>query len=406
MLISEQNRLVLKPEEPGQLLDLLKSNYRQDTAIFCGEPATLDFGRERNVFFDTQALDRVHEHVLSDMVMAVETGITMQKLAQILAEHNQFFPVDIKDSKVRLIDVIASGDGGYLEQGYGYVRSQILGLELAYEGGKCAKLGGRVVKNVTGFDLTKLVVGGRGIFGLPYLAHLRLSAAAPERLTFVVSKKSPSDLLLMAVKLAASGLPLSALELVESSSYEDEPYSLIIQAMGNKSLVADLAAQIRGHLKGYSVRELSYESLIEVFPDLVYPYSTSSGAETKTGLELSLSKASAAALIEHLSAISQRGKLRYRPGMGRLFLDCADLATQEKAFQIVRDFLSSSNVKTGGNALAEFESATISAFTLPYKFSSHSQRAGDSAFAQLVDRLRGTFDPLKCFNPGVTFHGC
>jgi len=408
MLISEQNRLVLKPEEPGQLLDLLKSNYRQDTAIFCAAPQPrqdLEFGRERNIFFDLSALDRVQEHVLSDMVIAVECGITLHKLAQILAEHKQFFPLDVKDESVKLIDVIASGDGGYLEQGFGYLRSQVLGLELGYEMGKRAKLGGRVVKNVTGFDLTKLVVGGRGIFGLPYLAHLRLSATPVERLTFVVSKKSPSDLLLMAVKLSASGLPVSALELVEAAvsnnlaeAGAEEAYHLIIQVMGNKSLVADVATQIREQLKGCRVKELSYDSLIETFPSLVR-------AAAPFSLEVSLSKASAAALIEHLSAVGQRGKLRYRPGMGRLFLDCADQAEQEKAFNVVRDFLSNSKVKTGGNALAEFESAIISLSSPPYKFSSHSQRTGDAAFGQVVERLRTTFDPLKCFNPGVTFHG-
>src|ERR1700722_7762715 len=151
MLISEQNWLVVKPEETGQLIELIKNRYRQDTAIFSG--TTSDgrpgFGRDNNLLIDISALNQVQEHVLSDMVMAVQTGITISALAQLLAEHGQMFPVDVHPD-VRLIDVISSGDGGYLEQGFGYMRSLILGLELAYAGGKCAKLGGRVVKNVTG----------------------------------------------------------------------------------------------------------------------------------------------------------------------------------------------------------------------------------------------------------------
>ena len=69
------------------------------------------------------------------------------------------------------------------------------------------KIGWASGENVTGFDLTKLIVGGRGIFGIPYLAHLRLFAKAPARRLFAVIKKSAADLLLVAAKLLLSGLP-------------------------------------------------------------------------------------------------------------------------------------------------------------------------------------------------------
>jgi FAD/FMN-containing dehydrogenase len=408
MLISEQNRLLVKPEETSQLLDLLKNRYREDTAIFCGVPPGFEAnaeaesalaGRDNNVFIDCSALNQVREHVLSDMVLAVETGITMTELASLLAKYDQIFPVDVQDPNVRLIDIISSGDGGYLEQGFGYMRSLVLGLEVAYGGGKCAKLGGRVVKNVTGFDLTKLVVGGRGIFGVPYLAHLRLFAKPPEQLSFAVGKRSHADLLLLAAKLLASGLPLSGLELIESNSggASAHQYALVIQVMGASSLVSAVAASIR-QLAGDALNELSSEELALAHPVLVQPPSTY--------LEVSLSKASAAALIDHLASIGGRGSLRYRPGMGRLFLDCPDQATLEKAYKVVTDFLSNTKLKTGGNPLAEFEPGIISKSSGPYKFSSHCQRAGDATFGQLVGKLRRTFDPLRCFNIGVTFHDC
>jgi hypothetical protein len=401
MLISEQNRLVVKPEDTSQLFDLLKNNYREDTAIFCGAPATnLGFGRNKNIFIDCQALNHVQEHVLSDMVIAVQTGITIQALNGLLAQHGQIFPVDVRSPDVRLIDLIASGDGGYLEQGFGYMRSLVLGLELAYADGKCAKLGGRVVKNVTGFDLTKLVVGGRGIFGVPYLAHLRLFAKPPAQATFAVTKKTPGDLLLMATKLLQAGLPLSGLELIETGAAGGEAlgyqYVLVIQVMGADSLVSAVTQQLRDYGAG-AVIELGGEELSLTYPALV--------GLPKICLEVSLSKASAAALIDHLSAIGQRGILRYRPGLGRLFVDCPDEATLEKAYALVSDFLSNTKLKTGSNSLAEFEQSTIAKICAPYKFSSHCQRAGDATFGQLVAKLRRTFDPLKCFNVGVTFHG-
>ncbi len=357
MLITEQNWLAFKPEETSQLVDLLATNYRQDTAIFCGPPATdLTFGRERNIFVDCQSLNKVREHVLSDMVLAVETGITMSALAELLAQSGQVFPVDVEASDLRLIDVIAAGDGGYLEQGFGYMRSLVLGLEVAYGDGKCAKLGGRVVKNVTGFDLTKLVVGGRGIFGIPYLAHLRLFAKTPAQAFFVVGKKSAADLLLMATKLLLSGLPLTGLDLVESGAAGGEvsayQYSLVVNVMGSDAHVTSVSKQLREHAAG-AFSQWSREDLIKEYSVLVHP--------AEICLELALSRASAAALIDHLGAVGQRGLLHYRPGMGRLFyLVCGDEATLEKSFDLVSKFLSGTKLKTGGNYLAEFEQATIS----------------------------------------------
>ena len=65
---------------------------------------------------------------------------------ELRTEHGQIFPVDVESGDVSLIVLIASGDGGYLEQGFGHMRLLVLGLEVAYGDGKCAKLGGRVVK--------------------------------------------------------------------------------------------------------------------------------------------------------------------------------------------------------------------------------------------------------------------
>jgi FAD/FMN-containing dehydrogenase len=407
MVLTEQNRLVVKPEKTSQVLDLLKEHYREDTAIFFGGAAAAPLSnRNKNIFIDCQALTEVREHVLSDMVIAVETGITIAALAELLAQHGQLFPVDIQNPDLRLIDVIASGDGGYMEQGFGYMRSLVLGLELAYADGKCAKLGGRVVKNVTGFDLTKLVVGGRGVFGLPYLAHLRLFAAPPAQAYFAVVKKSAADLLLMAAKLLLTGLPLTALELVETaaagaasvgseSKVSAYQYALIIGVMGSEQLVSSVSKQLRE--TGGIFNEHSREELASEYPMLV--------RSPQIGLEAALSRASAAALIDHLGAVGQRGLLRYRPGMGRFCLDFEDEEALDKGYDLICRFLSNTKLKTGNNSLAEFEQATIAKYNGPYSFSSHSQRPGDAAFGQLVSKLRRTFDPLLCFNVGVTFHG-
>ena len=315
-----------------------------------------------------------------------------------LARHGQLFPVDIQDPDLRLVDVISAGDGGYLEQGFGYLRSLILGVDVAYENGKTARFGGRVVKNVTGFDLTKLVVGGRGVFGLPYFAFLRLAAKPEAVLNLILDGRSAADLLFVASKLAASGLPLTALELVESQAANQAySYALIVQIAGVHGLVAEVFKQVRLLVGNQPITELAADQLGQAYPALVRPQTL--------GLEISLSKASAAALIDHLAGFGERGLLRYRQGLGRLFIDCPDQSILDKVDKLVRDFLFDTKVKTGGNALAEFDQATIARVAAPFYFSSTCERSGEGELGRIISDLRRTFDPLGCFGCGVTFHG-
>ncbi|MBU6451338.1 MAG: FAD-binding oxidoreductase [Cyanobacteria bacterium REEB67] len=403
--------IIDKPGDKTELLDLIKSDYREDAAIFCGglEARAADFAgidldtsSKKAALVDLSALNKVHEHIPSDMVIGVQTGILISELSAILAEHGQLFPVDLQERDCRLIDVINRGDGGYLEQGYGYLRSSILGVELVYEGGKNVRLGGRVVKNVTGFDLTKLVVGGRGAFGIPHFAYLRLFARPEATLNFVLEGRGAADLLFLASKLGACGVPLTALELVEKINVaQNYSYVLIVQIGGTRLHVAEISKQIRllvnQEKEHVSILELSCEELAEAYPVMVRTADIS--------LEVSLSRASASALIDHLASFAERGTLRYRQAMGRLFLDCPDASTLANAAHLVGDFLSSTKRKTGGNALAEFDQAIVGKSVGPFIFSSSAERTGDADIASVIGNLRRTFDPLACFGQGVTFHG-
>jgi FAD/FMN-containing dehydrogenase len=395
-----------RPSDQAQLLEKVKSSYGPKSAIYCGgaELASADFlspDGKKNTLIDISGLSAVREHVLSDMVLGVETGILISDLRMLLAEHGQMFACDMAAPNLRLIDVINGGDGGYLEQAYGYLRSSILGVDLVYESGKKASFGGRVVKNVTGYDLTKLIVGGRGVFGIASHAYLRLFARAETTLNIVVHSRSAADLIFLVAKLSASGLPLSALELLEQSEGAGSAYSwtAFVQISGPKSLVAEVASQVKSLIGSYQFLDVSAETLKQTLPMLTRPQ--------EIGLELALSRASAAALIDHLGGFGERGLIRYRQSNNRLFLDCGDLRTLENAHRLVSTFLSDTKVKTGGNALADFDQATIARVNGPLSYVSNCERAGsgEAFVAGIIERLRKTFDPEGCFGNGVTFHG-
>ncbi len=108
------------------------------------------------VFLDLAALAKVREHFPSDQVISVETGMMLSTLDALLQKSGQWWPVSLDPNRT-IYDVIASGDGGVLEHGFGGPRRLVLGLEVALTNGNVIKTGGKVVKNVTGYDMTKTI---------------------------------------------------------------------------------------------------------------------------------------------------------------------------------------------------------------------------------------------------------
>lgn len=104
------------------------------------------------------------EYVVSDLVAEFQAGTALSFVQEQLA--GQIFPVSSAYASLSLLELFRLGDGGVLETGYGALRSNLLGLSFLDGDGRLVKGGGRVVKNVTGYDVTKLFVGNH-FFGLP-----------------------------------------------------------------------------------------------------------------------------------------------------------------------------------------------------------------------------------------------
>jgi glycolate oxidase FAD binding subunit len=112
-------------------------------------------------------LDRVLDYDPGDLTLGVEPGIGIAKLAEILAQHSQFLPLAVPyANRATLGGTLSSGVDSPLRQAYGAARDFVLGMEFVTGEGKRAKSGGRVVKNVTGYDIHKLLVGALGTLGV------------------------------------------------------------------------------------------------------------------------------------------------------------------------------------------------------------------------------------------------
>lgn len=125
----------------------------------------------------TTRLDAVSDFNPADLVVTVGAGTPLDRLAATLSARGAWLPFDPPGPVSRTVGgALASGSGGPLAAHFGPARDHVLGLTMVAGDGTVTRLGGRVVKNVAGFDLAKLVVGGGGAFGVIAQAHLRLRA--------------------------------------------------------------------------------------------------------------------------------------------------------------------------------------------------------------------------------------
>src|SRR5205085_1751730 len=139
-------------------------------------------------------LNHVIEHAAGDMTVTVEAGCTIAALQQVLAQRGQRLALDpLWPDRSTVGGVIATNDSGSLRHAFGSLRDLILGVTVAPPDGALARSGGKVVKNVAGYDLPKLMVGAFGTLGVVTSATFRLHPLPAATRTFPFVAPSARD---------------------------------------------------------------------------------------------------------------------------------------------------------------------------------------------------------------------
>lgn len=141
--------------------------------------------REGITGFDLRQMSRVIEYTPEDMTVTVEAGITLADLQRTLAQRGQWLPIDPPHPDILTVGaLLAANKSGPRRFGYGTIREYLLGIKVVLPDGRVIKAGGKVVKNVAGYDLCKLFVGSRGTLGVIVEATFKV-LPRPEREQFV-----------------------------------------------------------------------------------------------------------------------------------------------------------------------------------------------------------------------------
>ena len=132
-----------------------------------------------DVVLSTERLDSVLAHAWADMTATVEAGCTLERLQAVLAEHGQRLAVDVlRPAHATIGGILATNDSGALRLRYGGLRDLVIGATIVLADGTVASSGGRVVKNVAGYDLQKLTTGALGTLGVVTRATFRVHPLA------------------------------------------------------------------------------------------------------------------------------------------------------------------------------------------------------------------------------------
>jgi len=207
----------------------------------------------------TRGLDRILAVHPTDLVATVEAGVPMDALQRRLAEEGMWLALDPPGRPERTVgSIAATATVGALRAGFGPVRDHLLGCEVVTGEGRVVRPGGTVVKNVAGYDLTRLQVGGFGAFGVLTVLHLRLRARPAADAT-LVARGSRDDLTRWARDLAETGVRPAALELVSPAVAAEAEWVLAARLLGSTAAVEADHARIVG-TPGLAWSELDAEA--------------------------------------------------------------------------------------------------------------------------------------------------
>lgn len=211
------NAIAASPADAEQVAEVLRFATKHQLKIrMVGGGTKQQWGRgaEPQIDLSLARLNCVVEHPWQDLTCTVQAGCTWSKLQSVLAEHGQFVALDpLFPERATVGGILATNDCGSLRQKYGRLRDLVIGMTLVLADGSIVKAGGKVVKNVAGYDLPKLLTGSLGTLAVITEASFRLHPLPQYVETFSVTAPCASDASSLLAKIHASHLLTQSLQI-------------------------------------------------------------------------------------------------------------------------------------------------------------------------------------------------
>ena len=254
-----------RPTSVDEAAELLRGS--SGPLLFCGGRSKLDWGgrpQEPALLVETTGLARLVRHEPADLTVAVEAGVPLGTLQEALSAAGQWLAIDppSEQAGATVGGLLATGDSGPRRLRYGAMRDLVIGVTLVLADGTVAHAGGHVIKNVAGYDLSKLVCGSLGTLGLVAEVVLRLHPI-PETGATLLVPAPVEQATTAALRLLASPLEPSAVDWTPSGStgrlavrFEGSAAGVESQANAAADLLREVGLDAPGQLRDAEEDEL------------------------------------------------------------------------------------------------------------------------------------------------------
>ncbi len=389
---------VCLPQNNQNLTEIVKYAHKNHLSVMImGGGSKINWGNLRtkcDLVISTEKLNQIIEHSAGDFTITVSAGISLLTLQNQLKTFNQYLPIDPAFPEVATIGgIIATAESGSLRHKYNGIRDLILGISFMRNDGEIAKAGGKVVKNVAGYDLMKLLTGSYGSLGIITEVTLRLFPILENAQTVLITGDSePIDQAIQLLKSSAL-TPLKA-DLLSASLIKDlnlgNKIGLLVQFQGIIESINYQSEQLINiaknlNLKSEILPQDQVDNVYNKINQLLAEINSDHAVTCKTGILPSFAVQMLTKLAE-LSLIKERGMIHLGSGLGRIYLE------QEKLLN---------GVKTMREYCQENQGYLI-VLDAPLRVKKEFDNFGYNGNAKtMMKQIKQKFDPQNMFNPDI-----
>ncbi len=342
-----------------------------------------------DIILSTARLNQLVEHAPHDMTATVQAGLTLNDFQTKLAGTQQWLALDaVLKPGATIGGVIATNVSGARRLRFGGVRDQIIGVRVVLSDGTIASGGGKVVKNVAGYDLPKLFTGSLGTLGIIVAATFRIYPQSSASRTVVLSAPDPAPLCELAVRVINSTLVPTLVDIF-GSSVEEQGYTMAVRfEMGEEAAEQQANALIEmAQNKHAEILRNSEEE--QYWTRIATPPASTANTTTLT-LKASVLPTETIHWLTSLRSLEQKAGLstdwRAHAGHGLIFVTLA--GDEASLISAVRELRQAATDLRGSLVVTENPAQLL------------LDAWGTPAALHVMRRLKERFDPTATLNPG------
>lgn len=395
---------LVRPGSAADIGDLIRQAAADGAAIYpVGGQTKIGLGippAKPGRVIDLRGLGKIIDFPARDMTVTVQAGIIIHALRETLASEKLRLPIDVaRADRATLGGILATNTSGPRRYGYGTLRDYVIGISALNDEGHEFKAGGRVVKNVAGYDLCKLLVGSLGTLGIITQATLKLRPLAEQQaLLCLPSDAGNLDALLTA--LHGSRTRPVCLDLLNRAAAQvvfrqanltppESPWVLLVGYEGNvdavtwqvQQLIKEMGPTGRLHARVDFTANPLWDALAEF---AAWP-------EAQTVFKANVLPSAVAAFCQYVDRRENGLALRAHAGNGIVYGHWPVGLTKEEIASMLTRWRQSAAEGQGGVIVAACPSAWKASLDV------WGPASGD---AWLMREVKAKFDPRRLFNPG------